>query len=426
MNLINGRLGASCSFDETWFQMAEVKAHSKSERLSQELENAKSMLVKEAVRVGHNDLAEHYYVLGEVQYAFRIWVRSRDYCSTSKHMSTMCLNVLKVTAEMSSWVHAQSYISKAEQLMEVTSDPLVFGKVQAVDALALLHTRKYKSAARRFTSIGLELGNSYSEVITAQDIATYGTLLSLATLDRNELNSKINNSVAFRQYLDLTPPIREMAKFFYSCQYAQCFKLLDSLIPSLKLDMHLADHITWINIQIRQNAIQGYVSPFSSVNLTTMAVAFNTDVKSLEREIAGLIMDGKVQARIDSESKVLFAKKPDPRLETQKQVIEAGEAYLRDTKALLIRASIIKNDFIQKPRNGKGGDGGGGGGKGGGRDRGDSWYPGDGGGREGARKGKGGQLQHKSHGPGSRSRGGALKDIAFALMGGSKQDEMME
>lgn len=392
----------------------------KSDRLYQELENAKSMLVKEAIRVGHNDVAEHFYAVGDLQAAFRTFVRSRDYCSTPKHTITMCLNVLKVAAEMPSWVHAQSYISKAEQMPEVALDPTVMGKVQAVDALALLHSRKYKSAARRFTSIGLELGNSFSEVITAQDIATYGTLLSLATLDRNELNSKINNSVSFRQYLDLTPRIREVAKFFYSCQYAQCFKLLDSLIPSLKMDLHLAEHISWINVQIRQNAIQGYVSPFSSVNLTSMAAAFNTDVKSLEREIAGLIMDGKVQARIDSESKVLFAKKPDPRLETQKQVLEAGEAYLRDTKALLIRASIIKNDLIQRQRNGKGGEGGGGGGKGGGGR--DFWYPGEGDGREGSRKGKG----HKSGGPGARNRGGALKEAAFATLGGLRHEDMMD
>ena len=157
-----------------------------------------------------------------------------------------------------------------------------------------------------------------------------------------------------------------------------------------------------------------------------MATALNTDVKSLEREIAGLIMDGKVQARIDSQNKVLFSKKPDARAETQKQVFEAGEAYLRDTKALLIRASIIKHDFIQRPKNGGKGGEGGGGGKGGGRD---SWYPGDGGdgGKEGGvRKGKGG---HKLQGPGGGSRRGpGPREMMQAMMGsfGKQQDEMMD
>lgn len=326
----------------------------------------------------------------------------------------MCLYALKVTSEMGSWMHAQNYISKAEQLLDVTSDPALQGKVIAVDALALLHTRKYKAAARRFTSIASELGNSFSEVITAQDIATYGTLLALATLDRNEVDAKINNSISFRQYLDLTPSIREVAKYFYSCQYAQCFKLLNSLIPSLKLDMNLSEHIAWVNVQIRQNAIVQYVSPFSSVNLVSMAVAFNTDVKSLEREIAGLIMDGKVQARIDSQSKVLFAKRPDPRAETLKQVLEAGEAYLRDTKALLIRASIIKHDFIQRPKNGgKGGEGKGGR---------DSWYSAEGDGKEGMRKGKGPKLGGSRRGP-----GGGQKEMMQSMIGSfNRQEDMMD
>lgn len=52
----------------------------------------------------------------------------------------------------------------------------------------------------------------------------------------------------------------------------------------------------------------------------------------LEREVAGLIMDGKIQARIDSHNKVLHAKHADSRKQTYQQVMAAGEAYLRDTK----------------------------------------------------------------------------------------------
>ena len=213
--MIDGRLGPNFALDSVWVQATEAKLQSKYDRITQELESAKAMMIKDAIRVGHNDLAELLYQAGDLQAAFKLWIRSRDYCTTSKHMSLMSLHTLRVTSEMGSWVHAQNYVSKAEQLVDVTSDPVLLGKVVAVDALALLHSRKYKAAARRFTSISSELGNSFSEVITAQDIATYGTLLALATLDRNEVNAKINQSVSFRQFLDLTPSIREVAKFFY-------------------------------------------------------------------------------------------------------------------------------------------------------------------------------------------------------------------
>jgi COP9 signalosome complex subunit 1 len=55
-------------------------------------------------------------------------------------------------------------------------------------------------------------------------------------------------------------------------------------------------------------------------------------ISALEKEIAGLIMDSKVQARIDSHRKILFARHTDVRGQTYTQVLEEGEAYLRESK----------------------------------------------------------------------------------------------
>ena len=50
-----------------------------------------------------------------------------------------------------------------------------------------------------------------------------------------------------------------------------------------------------------------YFSPFVSVDMTLMASAFNTPVEALEKELAQLIMDGKIASRIDSQNKVPYA-----------------------------------------------------------------------------------------------------------------------
>ena len=49
------------------------------------------------------------------QAAFTCYVRTRDYCSTSKHIVAMCLNVIKVSVEMGNYVHVNNYVQKAEQ-----------------------------------------------------------------------------------------------------------------------------------------------------------------------------------------------------------------------------------------------------------------------------------------------------------------------
>lgn len=50
-----------------------------------------------------------------LQNAFKCYVRTRDYCTTSKHILSMCLNVIRVSIEMNNFVHASNYVSKAEQ-----------------------------------------------------------------------------------------------------------------------------------------------------------------------------------------------------------------------------------------------------------------------------------------------------------------------
>lgn len=49
--------------------------------------------------MGHNDLGEFYYQLGDLPAALKSFAQARDYCTTDKHIIEMCLNVSKVKAE---------------------------------------------------------------------------------------------------------------------------------------------------------------------------------------------------------------------------------------------------------------------------------------------------------------------------------------
>lgn len=53
-----------------------------------------------------------------------------------------------------------------------------------------------------------ELGNGYADVVAAADVALYGGLCALATLERPELRSAVVDNVAFREFLDAHPEAR--------------------------------------------------------------------------------------------------------------------------------------------------------------------------------------------------------------------------
>ena len=76
-----------------------------------------------------------------------------------------------------------------------------------------------------------------------------------------------------------------------------------------------------------------------------MASAFNASVDDLEAELALLIMGGQIPARIDSQAKVLHARRANQRSETFSRALRMGDEYMRDTKALLLRLNLLKADL---------------------------------------------------------------------------------
>ena len=64
-------------------------------------------------------------------------------------------------------------------------------QLKAASGLALLESKKYKMAARRFCEVPPELGSEFASVIAAQDVALYGGLTAIAFFDRADLKSRV-------------------------------------------------------------------------------------------------------------------------------------------------------------------------------------------------------------------------------------------
>ncbi|KAL5727644.1 COP9/signalosome complex subunit Csn1 [Ranunculus cassubicifolius] len=346
---INGKLGSGYGMDNAWADSVDRRAESRKDKLENELNAYKTNLIKESIRMGYNDFGDFYYAHGQLGDAFKNYSRTRDYCTTSKHIVQMCLNTMLVGIEMGQFTHVSNSVAKAEQTPD-TLEPLIIAKLRCASGLAHLDNKKYKHAARKFLETPSELGNHYTEVIAPQDVATYGGLCALASFDRTELKSKVIDNVNFRNFLELVPEIREVINDFYSSRYASCLQYLENLKANLLLDIHLHDHIETLYSQIRHKALIQYTHPFVSVDLNMMAAAFKTSVAGLEKELEALITDNQIQARIDSHSKILYARHADQRNATFQRVLKMGGEFDRDAKAMLLRANLLKHDYNARAR----------------------------------------------------------------------------
>ncbi|KAL2892289.1 COP9 signalosome complex subunit 1 [Bienertia sinuspersici] len=308
---IDGRLGPNYDMDSSWIEAVDRRAEQRKEKLENELNAYRTNLIKESIRMGYNDFGDFYYAHGQLGDAFKCYVRTRDYCTTAKHIVTMCLNAILVSIEMGQFSHVTSYISKAEQTPEAL-DPVIIAKLRCAAGLAHLEARKYKLAARKFLEVAPELANHYSEVIAPQDVATYGGLCALATIKL------------------LTTSTLEIFWNLFQNHYASCLDYLGNLKANLLLDIHLYDHVETLYNDIRHKALIQYTLPFVSVDLNMMANAFKTS------------------ARIDSHNKILYARHADQRNATFQRVLQTGNEFDQDVKSMLLRANIIKHDFNQR------------------------------------------------------------------------------
>ncbi|KAK9273768.1 hypothetical protein L1049_018578 [Liquidambar formosana] len=187
---IDGQLGPTYGMDLAWAEAVDRRAEQRKEKLENELNAYRTNLIKESIRMGYNDFGDFYYAHGALGDAFKNYIRTRDYCTTSKHIIHMCLNAILVSIEMGQFTHVTSYVSKAEQTPDALNAVTV-AKLRCAAGLAHLEAKKYKLAARKFLETGHELGNNYTAVIAPQDVATYGGLCALASFDRTELKASI-------------------------------------------------------------------------------------------------------------------------------------------------------------------------------------------------------------------------------------------
>lgn len=87
---------------------------------------------------------------------------------------------------------------------------------------------------------------------------------------------------------------------------------------------------------------------YSTVQLSVVAAKFQRSVAEMEEDLAVLITDGRLVARIDTTLGIVAKRPADVRAETYATVIAMGDRYLRDTKALALRISLTRHDVVIK------------------------------------------------------------------------------
>lgn len=332
------------SLDQVWVEATQKQAGILKDLYERDLQQAKASQMKDSIRKCHTELTNLCLELGDYAAAEKYLAKSREYCTEPQAVFSTCMMMIKLRAIQQQYADIQSFTSKAHHTP--CKDDSSQSKIYASFGLYYMTSGKYKDAATSFAQVKpQDLGLGFSDVLGAQDVALYGVLCALGSLDRREVQSKLLDSTTFRECLDSAPHIRDLAADFCSCRYAACLSFLEKMKEPLSLDVHLHAQVASLCEQIRSKVIVQYFVPFTSVSLRTMAEAFGTDVDSMQAEVAKLIAERQLEAKIDSQRKILFLSHADHRRSTYQNALRVSSEFLDSTQALILRMNLLKHDF---------------------------------------------------------------------------------
>lgn len=337
-------VGGLPPFDQVWVEATQKQAAILKDLYEQDLQQAKASQIKESIRSCHTQLANLFAEQCDYAAALKHVSKSREFCTDPQAIFATCMSLIRLAALMRQYNDIQSFACKAYHTP--FKDETGQSKIFAAHGLYYMSLGKYKDAAINFTQVKQqELVSSFCDVLGPQDVALYGALCALASLDRNEVQAKLLDNATFRECLNLVPQIRDITIDFCSCNYGACLGALERLKEPLSLDVHLHGQLQELCQQIRSKGMVQYFAPFLSVSLRSMAEAFNTNVDGIQREVAQMISKGQLNAKIDSHKKILHVRHADQRRQTYRNTMRVSQDFLDATQALLLRMSLLKHDF---------------------------------------------------------------------------------
>lgn len=344
--------------DVQWCERKAKEVKVELESLEQQLKQYKNNLIKESIRMGHDDLGQFYTDVGDHTAALKSYARERDYCNTTQNVADMSLKLIYSGILQRSWTTVNSNVSKIQPMTlkpeeKSRLDPIC----NAVLGLSHLANGNYRDAAKQFLLVNPSFMTNdkqanmiwQKQVLTGNDIAVYGGLCALASMDRSDLQRLVLDNNDFRQFLELEPHIRRAISLFCGSKYTQCLEILEAYRTDYLLDIYLNPHIKELYGRVRSKSIVQYFIPFSCVTLEQMAKAFAPvgDV-SIEDELTEMIHRGVLDARIDLVDKLLVSPPTNPRTQVHANAMKMAQDYEHTLRLRLVRLNMMNDGLVVK------------------------------------------------------------------------------
>lgn len=328
--------------DEEWIRRKSQEIRRLMDAANTELSNAKSSSNKESIRLGYMEQGNLLMEQGNFFEASRAYDAAREFAAKPQHHVESYFKLIVCSLNMSppQQHQALSYANKIE-----SEDPIVKNQVKAAQGLCYMLKGDYRSAAKSFVDVDTSvLQNTFSHVISSSDVALYGCLCALSSMDLQDLKRLILESKTFKIGLDQIPYARSMLQSFCSSLFGDCLTQLRANLNNMSLDMYLHTRLNSMFDMIMERILLQYCQPYSSLDLQRMSTSLKIDLSVLESDLAKLIGNNKLNYRIDSAKHQFHRKVTNDRDKAIDKITALNELHASAIRQGTLRLSLMQHN----------------------------------------------------------------------------------
>ena len=334
-----------CEVDRAWIEKINSHVLTRRAEIDQNLQLAKTSMRKDDIRRCHMEKGALFHKVGEYQEAAKCYARALEYTSTQAHKLESNMAIFTASIDIGNFQQASQYISRIDTSLANTTK----NKCRAAFGILSLAEGDFKSAARNFLDCDGSLIGAFKEVVSAEDVALYGTLCAAASSSFTEVHRSVVQNKTFRPLLETVPELRSLMQRYSPSKCGEFLQWIDRRRGELSLDPYLGKHVTKLVDSITDRILVQYFKPYRTLRIGDVAEQLGMPMLEMEAKFASLITAKKIGARIDSQEHTLHANIENEREQAIQKVSDIAAKHATKVRQAILRLSLVKHQFCVEP-----------------------------------------------------------------------------
>ncbi|ORZ39555.1 26S proteasome non-ATPase regulatory subunit 6 [Catenaria anguillulae PL171] len=172
------------------------------------------------------------------------------------------------------------------------------------------------------------------KLMEMKDFVTYTVLMSVISVPRVEIKSKLLESPEVLEVVHQVPHLEAYMRALYDCHYNQFFQTLAHMEVLLKSNYYLHLHYPFYVREMRIKAYAQLLESYRSLTLEYMAAAFGVSQEFIDRDLYKFIAGGRLNCVIDKVRGIVETNRPDHKNAQYQAVIKQGDTLLNRVQKL--------------------------------------------------------------------------------------------